>query len=336
MAEIYSEDASASGGGDLGWFGSGRMVKAFDSAVFAMEIGEISPPVRTQFGWHLINLLDIKTEEEIPRGKSEPEMVEKRRAAHILLKTSPSDGTLDMIVENATYLADSAKTMGLKEAAELFNYEVTTTMAFVEDGYISRDLSRNEEANKFAFSHNAGAVAEPLETSDAVYVIAVDSRLPESYTDYEDAQGSIGRILISEKAKETASDTARVIYDAIMAGAAPGQAAEKYGFEYLRSQMINRNSALPGLGSDPNVIGGAFALLELNEVSQPIEHSKGYAIITLLDRQSPDLTEFNELRDSVYMSVMIEKQQDVYNRWFEIMVQNTEIESRIDKFFTGS
>jgi len=60
-AKLYSEDGSAVNGGDLGWFGKGMMVKPFEDTAFALKVGEISSPVKTQFGWHLIYVKDKRT-----------------------------------------------------------------------------------------------------------------------------------------------------------------------------------------------------------------------------------------------------------------------------------
>jgi peptidyl-prolyl cis-trans isomerase SurA len=59
LAKQYSQDGTAEKGGDLGWFTEGKMVPEFEKAAFALEVGKISEPVKTRFGWHLI-LLDAK------------------------------------------------------------------------------------------------------------------------------------------------------------------------------------------------------------------------------------------------------------------------------------
>ena len=60
LAQEYSLCPSKRDGGDLRFFGKGMMVKPFEDAAFSMKKGEISEPVQTQFGWHLIQLTDVE------------------------------------------------------------------------------------------------------------------------------------------------------------------------------------------------------------------------------------------------------------------------------------
>jgi parvulin-like peptidyl-prolyl isomerase len=61
FAELASQNSidtgSAANGGDLGWFGAGKMVQEFESAAFALQVGEISQPVKSSNGWHIIQSL---------------------------------------------------------------------------------------------------------------------------------------------------------------------------------------------------------------------------------------------------------------------------------------
>ena len=60
MAKKYSKCPSGRNGGDLGWFGRGQMVPEFENAAFAGSKGAVVGPVRTEFGWHLILIKDVK------------------------------------------------------------------------------------------------------------------------------------------------------------------------------------------------------------------------------------------------------------------------------------
>lgn len=62
LAEQYSECPSKKRGGDLGWFGKGAMVRAFEVAAFSAEEGEVAGPIKTEFGWHLIYVYEVKND----------------------------------------------------------------------------------------------------------------------------------------------------------------------------------------------------------------------------------------------------------------------------------
>jgi peptidyl-prolyl cis-trans isomerase SurA len=77
LASKYSQDGSASSGGDLGWFHRGSLVKEFEEVAFSLENDEVSTPVETEYGYHLIQLIDKQGE--------------KIRARHILYPVTPSE-----------------------------------------------------------------------------------------------------------------------------------------------------------------------------------------------------------------------------------------------------
>ncbi len=86
LAKQYSQDTSASNGGDLGYFSKGKMVPEFEKAAFALKSGEVSAVVKTVYGYHIIKVVDVKDAEI--------------RASHILIKTKDFN----------TWLADTVKT----------------------------------------------------------------------------------------------------------------------------------------------------------------------------------------------------------------------------------
>ena len=60
LARTHSECPSGKNGGSLGWFGRGQMVKEFEDAAFGGKKGDVVGPVKTQFGWHVIKVVDSK------------------------------------------------------------------------------------------------------------------------------------------------------------------------------------------------------------------------------------------------------------------------------------
>jgi len=87
VAREFSVDGSAQGGGDLGWFGEGVMIQPFEEAVMALEPGEVSDPVETQFGWHVVQLIDRRDVQVPPIEEVGEDLAEQiqREAARALL-----------------------------------------------------------------------------------------------------------------------------------------------------------------------------------------------------------------------------------------------------------
>lgn len=101
MAQKYGEDGTAESGGDLGWFGKGDMVPQFETAVFALEKGEVSKElVETPFGYHVIRLDDMTTEKEKDAETGKTVSVEKVSARHIVFLFPSLESALDKAIKN--------------------------------------------------------------------------------------------------------------------------------------------------------------------------------------------------------------------------------------------
>lgn len=90
LAKTVSIDGSKEFGGDLGYFSAGEMVPEFSNAVFSMKSGEISQPVKTDFGWHVIQLEDIKEQGAQPFEEVKPAI------RQVLLRQAVQDKILEL------------------------------------------------------------------------------------------------------------------------------------------------------------------------------------------------------------------------------------------------
>ncbi|HEB84822.1 MAG TPA: hypothetical protein ENI92_07440, partial [Bacteroidetes bacterium] len=148
LAKEYSDDNSAAKGGDLGWFGRGRMVPPFEEAAFGAAKGALVGPVLSRFGYHIIRVDDR-------RGKGEAEEV---KARHILIKIKRSPETLDEMRTRAEGFRDEADENGFENAARVYNV-VRDTLKNVRHGAFIPRFGRNQAASDFLFKRPKGSVS---------------------------------------------------------------------------------------------------------------------------------------------------------------------------------
>ncbi len=116
LAKANSTDGAAANGGDLGWFGPGMMVKPFEDAVVAMKPGEVAGPVKTDFGWHLVKLMETRIAEtptiddlrEELAGQIEQTALEDHvaKVTGEAAVTRPGEGIDPAILKDQTLLGD--------------------------------------------------------------------------------------------------------------------------------------------------------------------------------------------------------------------------------------
>ncbi len=170
--EVSEDPGSAPNGGDLGCFGKGQMVPEFEEAAFALEKGEVSQPIKTDFGYHLIQIYDAKPDEE------------QICARHILARVdrSPDKEAIEKADEEALQEANAIKAR--IEAGEDFATvakEVSDDAQTAENGGELGWVFRGEMGDDFdelAFSLEPGQIGGPTKLADGYAILLVEEKDP--------------------------------------------------------------------------------------------------------------------------------------------------------------
>ncbi len=336
MAGSYSEDpVSAKDGGDLGWFSRGQMVEEFDRRVFSMKEGEISEPVRSTFGWHIIKLHGFKEELERPRGKEEQELVQKAHASHILVKTEAGQETLDQAYRRLEEFHTAAKKEGFFKAAEDLGFPIKNTAPFFRDKNIQY-IGMDRNAGRFAFENEVDAISDVMENPTAFFVARLAQRVPAGLSTFEEARKKVELDMLEYKVSTICRDTANAIYAEIQKGTDIEKAAEMFGEEYETPEEFSRTDYVKGLSRDPMAIGAAFSMKEPGQIVGPVDYDQGTVIFKLLGRTTQDLSDYNAKRDSLQAVILNFKRQELYGRWFESLVEDSDIQNNVERTFEES
>jgi peptidyl-prolyl cis-trans isomerase C len=159
LARQYSMCPSKQDGGDLGWFERGMMVPEFEDAAFENEKGTVVGPVRTQFGYHVILVIDQKINTDVDDAKS---MVKEVRAAHILVdKEAKAKELLEKIKGGASF-ADLAKQFSTCPSGRKGG-----DLGWFKKGMMVKEF---EDA---AFNNPKGTIVGPVKTQFGYHLIQV-------------------------------------------------------------------------------------------------------------------------------------------------------------------
>jgi peptidyl-prolyl cis-trans isomerase D len=326
MAKDYSEDkASAVNGGDLGWFKKGMMVPAFEEAAFSLKPGEISDPIQTQFGWHLIKVTDRKTEGG----------VEEVKASHILLKVTPSEETLAKIKGEADDFAEKISKGDFSKIAGESNLPVQETGWFTPGSSI-KGVGKNSQVDEFAFNNDVGKISDVLETVKGFYVFQIKARRPAGIATLDEVKPTIRQILTKNKADSLAYEKAQLIYSQIKAGKSLKVAAEQNNATYAEPAEFTVSSPPAEIKAAPEFIGKTLSLSTVGEISPPVETDLGAFIIQLASRSVPDDSVYAAIKDSLSYVVLQKKQGQAYQDWFSRIRKQADIKDYRSSYYRES
>ncbi|MFH0931527.1 MAG: peptidylprolyl isomerase [Candidatus Zixiibacteriota bacterium] len=322
MAKEYSEDPTTrKNGGDLGWLKKGATQKPFDEALFALKPGEISEPVKTEQGWHLIKVLEKK------KTKGEEEF----HASYIFLKIEPSEETLNKIKNQIDEFVLKARKVGFDIAASDEKLAVKESGLFVKGSFIPK-LGLSEEVNQFVFENKPGKISDPIESQFLYYVVQIKERKPAGIPSLSEAELLVKDALLKQKLGELAYQKGMRIYEEIRKGQEFKKVAEESKEKVMDSGEFTRNSFVPGIGQDPEFIGSAFAL-STNQISPPVKTSQGAYLLQLVSKSIVNDSTFQVHSDSLKLELLRRKQSDFYSQWFQNLKKNSKIEDFRNQYY---
>jgi peptidyl-prolyl cis-trans isomerase D len=208
LARTHSEGPSADRGGDLGTFTKDRMVAPFSEAAFSMAPGEISEPVRTRFGWHVIKVEAV--------NEASTETLEEARDG--ILETLKAERGKELAREAADNLVEQVyEGDSLEEVAGTRNLSAEETDFFTR-AQGPRGLAGAAAFANAAFGLETGEIGEPRELSDGFYVIQVTEKESAEIAPFEDVEAQVRADLLQERRSEKAREAAEEFLAKLKAG----------------------------------------------------------------------------------------------------------------------
>jgi peptidyl-prolyl cis-trans isomerase D len=249
LARKHSQDSgSAAKGGDLGTFGRGMMVPAFEEAAFRQKEGEIGEPVQSEFGWHVIRVTGVQAEKVRPYAEVRAEIADELARQQASRRFAES---AEAFINTAYEQPDS-----LKPAAERFKLPIRTS------GWISRapvpeeGVLASPRLRAALFSEDAvkgRRNTDAVEVSPGVLVSArVVEHLPAAQKKFEEVRAEVEKKLRAEEAARLAQKSGEAKLEILRKGGDAGLAWSPPKAVSRRSaQGVPAGALRPLLGADP-------------------------------------------------------------------------------------
>ncbi len=322
LAQIYSQDpGSAENGGDLGYFTRNQMVKPFADAAFSADVGDIVGPVQSQYGLHIIKVVDKRTE----NGEQQV------KASHILLKFDPSNSTRDALRDEAEYVAEASKESDLRTIAQAESLNVQTTQPFTIEGFIP-GLGMERRVNRWAFRSKVGDVSDALLLDRGYFVAQLAEINEEHIQPLEEVRSQIVSTLNSENRMKAAQAAAQAAYDKLTAGTPIDEVAAADSLELKQTEEFTANANIPGVGREPRFAGTALRL-DVGDISEPIEGTRGYYVLQVLDKTSFDPDAFAQQKESIKSQLAVRQRNQMFALWYTKLKDEADIKDYRDEYF---
>ncbi len=301
LAKKFSQDDSNNQkGGDLDFFGRGQMVPEFDKIAFSMKPGEISSPVKTEYGYHVIKLAEKRAavQRALPEVRAQIEdQIRWQRAQ------DEAERTAD----------DLAKQ--LKRPSDLDTVAKPRGLVVAESGMFGREepiagLGMAPAAAERAFELKDGEVSDPIRTPQGFAFITVTGTQDAYVPKIDEVRQRVREDVLKKKAVDAARQRAASLAAQLRTGdfAAAAKAA---GFEAKTTELIARGAAIPDVGVSPAVDAVAFKL-PAGAVSDAITTDNGAVVVKVLERKDSTAEELKTGREQTRGQLLNERRGRFY------------------------
>jgi peptidyl-prolyl cis-trans isomerase D len=316
LAQQHSEDeGSKVNGGDLDYFPRGQMVAEFDQAAFALEPGQISDLVKTQFGYHIIKVADKKAASTLPLEEVRQQITEQLTYE----RATREAGDLSQKLAGQV-----SKPEDLDRIAKENNLTVQESELFARDEAIA-PIGAAPEASSKAFELDTGEAAGPVRTPRGFLFLSVLSKQDPYIPQLAEVTDRVREAVIGQQARELAQQKAVEIGAKLKSAPDFEKAAAAAGLTAQTTELIARGTPLPEVGLAPAVEDAAFTMAA-GQVSDPIAIDQGNAVIKVIEKQEIAPDQLALARDRFREELLADRR----NRFFSAYMTKAKQKMRIN------
>lgn len=313
--EVSEDPSSAQRGGDLGYFGRGAMVKPFEEMAFTLQPGEISPLVRTNFGYHIIRVEDKQEAGYQPLEEIKELLTEQ-------LKREEVD---KLVLTRAEALLGEIKAQGgnLEEVGQKEGITVLTTPFFART---ERQLPGIMNASLFvktAFALQEDEVSTPLKLGRDYYLLKVVARKAPHVPEFAEIQEEVRAKLVAEKSNKAAAEKAEALDKDLTKGASLQDIAQSLDLKVQETGFLTRRDPIPEIGRNPTLLDTVFQMKKGE--SKVVPTGDKYYIVQVDDQQLFDDEDYTKKRPELEQRLQTLKETLVFQAWLEGLRKQAEI-----------